>query len=43
MIVAAGSPPEQHIHPYLVEDRLPSIPGYVEWMTNIHKIVVAKA
>jgi hypothetical protein len=38
----AGSVPEQHIHPLLVEDKLAQTQSYVDWMTQLHKTVLSK-
>ena len=39
----AGSVPEQHMHALLVEDKLAQTQSYVDWMTQLHKTVMAKA
>ena len=39
----AGSVPEQHMHALLVEDKLAQAQSYVDWMTQLHKTVMAKA
>ena len=39
----AGSPAEQHMHPLLVEDKLAQQLSYMDWMTQLHKTVLAKA
>ena len=40
--VSAGSAAEQHIHPLLVEDKLAQQLSYLDWMTQLHKTVLAK-
>ena len=39
----AGSAAEQHMHALLVEDKLAQQQSYVDWMTQLHKTVAAKA
>ena len=39
----AGSAAEQHMHALLVEDKLAQAQSYVDWMTQLHKTVMAKA
>ena len=39
----AGSAAEQHMHPLLVEDKLAQQLSYMDWMTQLHKTVLAKA
>lgn len=39
----AGSAAEQHMHALLVEDKLAQAQSYVDWMTQLHKTVIAKA
>lgn len=41
--LSAGSVPEQHMHALLVEDKLAQTQSYVDWMTQLHKTVMAKA
>ena len=37
-----GSAAEQHMHPLLVEDKLAQQLSYLDWMTQLHKTVLAK-
>jgi hypothetical protein len=38
----AGTPPEQHVLPYLVEDRGPGTPSYQDFATMLHRAVLSK-
>ncbi|KAL3141459.1 hypothetical protein ABBQ32_005024 [Trebouxia sp. C0010 RCD-2024] len=42
-VVRQGSAAEQHMHALLVEDKLAQTQSYVDWMTQLHKTVMAKA
>ena len=39
----AGTQPEQHVLPYFVEERAPGLPGYADWLAQLHKAVLSKA
>ncbi len=38
----AGTAPEQHVLPYLVEDRGPGTPSYQDFATMLHRAVLSK-
>ena len=38
----AGTPPEQHVLPWFVEDRSPGSPSYSDWANALHKAAMAK-
>lgn len=41
-VVRQGSPLEVHVMPYLVEDRMPAVPSYSDFMMVLHKGVLSK-
>ena len=41
--LCAGTQPEQHVLPYFVEERAPGLPGYADWLSQLHKQVLSKA
>ena len=38
----AGTPPEQHVLPWFIEDRSPGSPSYSDWANALHKAAMAK-
>ena len=43
MFERAGTPPEQHVLPYLVEDRGPGTPSYQDFAAMLHRAVLSKS
>ncbi|CAK0784355.1 hypothetical protein CVIRNUC_007559 [Coccomyxa viridis] len=41
-VVRQGTPPEQHVLPWFVEDRSPGSPSYSDWANALHKAAMAK-
>ena len=39
----AGTAPEQHILPSIVEDMVPGLPSYKDWLLTLHKAVLVKS
>ncbi|KAK9794070.1 hypothetical protein WJX73_006515 [Symbiochloris irregularis] len=42
-VVMQGTQPEQHVLPYFVEERAPQLPGYGDFLSQLHKAVLSKS